>query len=229
MRAYIIIFIFTLLNHESFCCINCNKKVQEGIFDNTFFPNFFIMLSAFIVLSILIFVLTRLATERYQVRIAANPTTRELTAIPLSSAAIILGMGIGGFIDGILLHQILQWHEMLTNKIPANSISNKSINMFWDGIFHSFTLLTSTIGIYLLWRSMNRKDVNHSGYLLIGGMLMGWGLFNLVEGIINHHIFKLHNVYEFSMNPDKWNYGFLLFGIFLLIAGRILMKKGETT
>jgi len=30
-------------------------------------------------------------------------------------AGILLGPGLGGFFDGILLHQVLQWHRMFTN------------------------------------------------------------------------------------------------------------------
>ena len=29
---------------------------------------------------------------------------------------LLLGIGLGGFVDGILLHQILQWHHMLTSE-----------------------------------------------------------------------------------------------------------------
>jgi uncharacterized membrane protein len=29
---------------------------------------------------------------------------------------ILLGIGLGGFVDGIVLHQILQWHHMLTSE-----------------------------------------------------------------------------------------------------------------
>jgi uncharacterized membrane protein len=25
-----------------------------------------------------------------------------------------MGLGLGGFLDGIVLHQVLQWHHMLT-------------------------------------------------------------------------------------------------------------------
>src|SRR4051794_35429080 len=32
----------------------------------------------------------------------------------------ILGVGLGGFVDGILLHQILQWHHMLTSTDTDN-------------------------------------------------------------------------------------------------------------
>jgi uncharacterized membrane protein len=27
---------------------------------------------------------------------------------------LLLGIGLGGFVDGIVAHQILQWHHMLT-------------------------------------------------------------------------------------------------------------------
>jgi uncharacterized membrane protein len=29
---------------------------------------------------------------------------------------LFLGIGLGGFVDGIVLHQILQWHHLLTNE-----------------------------------------------------------------------------------------------------------------
>jgi len=33
----------------------------------------------------------------------------------LVASGIYLGAGLGGFVDGIVLHQILQWHHMLTS------------------------------------------------------------------------------------------------------------------
>ena len=32
-----------------------------------------------------------------------------------TAAGIFLGLGLGGFFDGIVLHQILQWHHMATS------------------------------------------------------------------------------------------------------------------
>jgi len=40
--------------------------------------------------------------------------------IPLIAAGIFLGLGLGGFVDGILLHQILQWHHMLSNVMDCS-------------------------------------------------------------------------------------------------------------
>ena len=41
------------------------------------------------------------------------------------SAGILFGLGLGGFFDGIILHQVLQWHHMLTSDgYPADSLHN---------------------------------------------------------------------------------------------------------
>jgi uncharacterized membrane protein len=39
---------------------------------------------------------------------------REAQDFPVS-AGILLGLGLGGFFDGIIWHQVLQWHHMLTS------------------------------------------------------------------------------------------------------------------
>ena len=54
---------------------------------------------------------------------------------PLVSAATLLGIGLGGFFDGILLHQILQWHNMLSAWIPPVDLTSVKVNMFWDGLW----------------------------------------------------------------------------------------------
>ncbi len=37
---------------------------------------------------------------------------------PLIAAGLFLGLGLGGFVDGIALHQIVQWHHMLSSRVP---------------------------------------------------------------------------------------------------------------
>jgi uncharacterized membrane protein len=66
------------------------------------------------------------------------------------SSGILLGVGVGGFFDGIVFHQLLQWHHMLSNWYPTTSIENIKINMLWDGIFHSTTYLLLAIGLFEL-------------------------------------------------------------------------------
>ena len=76
----------------------------------------------------------------------------------LSLALFLLGLGLGGFVDGIVLHQILQWHHMLTdygtNAFPSPSVRTLEDNTVWDGLFHAGTWIFVLVGVVLLWRSL---------------------------------------------------------------------------
>src|SRR5690606_25295960 len=115
-----------------------------------------------------------------------------LNTKPLVTAGTFMGIGLGGFFDGILFHQILQIHSMLSARLPKTSIANMEINMFWDGLFHTLTYAMTLIGLALLWRAGARRDVPWSGKAFTGALFLGWGLFNFVEGVINHHILHIH-------------------------------------
>lgn len=184
------------------------------------------MLSAFFALGIVVFLLSALASNRYSKRATLNPPQQNLTPVPLLTTAMILGIGLGGFVDGIVLHQILQWHEMLSAKIPPTDYLGKTVNMFWDGVFHAFTLLVTFVGMVMLWKLLQRQDISRSGYLLTGGLLLGWGVFNLAEGVIDHQILKLHNVRELVADKEIWNAGFLGFSILLILGGYLLARQG---
>ena len=113
-----------------------------------------------------------------------------------TAAGILLGLGIGGFFDGIVLHQVLQWHHMLTSAgYPPTSVRNLEINTFWDGLFHTTTYIFVALGLALLWRAPPRTHVRCSGKLLLGTLLIGFGLFNLGEGIIHPHLLRIHHVH----------------------------------
>jgi uncharacterized membrane protein len=87
---------------------------------------------------------------------------------------------MGGFVDGILFHQILQLHNMLSARRPPTTVVNIEVNMVWDGLFHAFTWIVTAVGLVMLFRAGHRKEVPWSGRVLVGSMLAGWGLFNLV-------------------------------------------------
>ncbi|MDB5246453.1 MAG: hypothetical protein JWQ40_847 [Segetibacter sp.] len=210
---------------QTFACVNCNKEIRDAIFDSAFYPNILVILSPFVLLAIVVAIIASISTKRHKARLQANPVPTILSPVPLTAAATVLGIGIGGFIDGIVFHQVLQWHEMLSNKIPATTYLGKSVNMFWDGIFHAFTLLVTITGVVLLWKLLHRKDIDRSGNLLVGGLLFGWGLFNILEGIADHQVLKLHNVREISSNKEAWNLGFLAFSVVLVIIGLLIAKK----
>lgn len=220
-------FIMKTFPFVKLACITCNREVQEALYNTAFLPNLLTMVVGFLILGLIVFILAYFSFKKYKRHSLLFPDKDLLNPVPLSITSIILGIGIGGFIDGILLHQILQWHGMFTNKLPANTVVNKSVNMFWDGIFHSLTLTAVIIGVVSLTRLLNKKDISPSQNLVWGGFFAGWGLFNFVEGIIHHHILEFHNVKELSQNPDIWNYGFLASGIVFMVLGFSIIYNRE--
>ena len=133
---------------------------------------------------------------------------------------------MGGFLDGITLHQILQLHNMLTAVRPKVTLADAEINMFWDGLFHALTWLMTALGLMLLFHAGKQRDVPWSGKTLFGSMVMGWGLFNLVEGIIDHHILGIHHVVE-SMGLSIYDYAFLGSGVLFIIVGWSMIQTGK--
>lgn len=117
------------------------------------------------------------------------------------AAGVLLGLGFGAFFDGIVFHQLL-WHHMLSTWYPMNSIDNIRLNATWDGIFHSLAYLLVLAGLYVIWRRPRRRELLWSNLQLLGGMLLGWGIFNLVEGVIDHQILKIHQVNE-TVPPEQ--------------------------
>lgn len=142
---------------------------------------------------------------------------------PLVAAGVVTGVGLGGFVDGIALHQLLQWHNMLSSKVPPTDLVAMKINMVWDGLFHSLTWTMTVIGLGLLWRAGRRDDVPWLGRVFVGGLLIGWGLFNFVEGLIDHHVLAIHHVHP-GQDELAWDLGFLASGLVLLAVGGLLTR-----
>ncbi|TYL37402.1 DUF2243 domain-containing protein [Natronococcus pandeyae] len=150
------------------------------------------------------------------------------TAKPLVQAGVVLGIGLGGFFDGIVLHQLLQTHHMLSARTDTTDLGQLQLNVLADGLFHVGTLLFTIAGIVLLVRAWRRSDVPPSYRTLVGSVFVGWGSFNLVEGVVNHHLLELHRVW-----PDGpggalvWDVGFLLSGVVFLVGGYVVVRTDE--
>jgi uncharacterized membrane protein len=145
---------------------------------------------------------------------------------PLVAAGILLGTGLGGFVDGIVLHQILQWHNMLSARIPPTDLVDMKVNMLWDGLFHAFTWCMTAVGLGLLWRATQRSDVPRSTPTFVGALLLGWGLFNVIEGVVDHHVLGLHHVHP-GAGELAWDLAFLGFGAALCLAGALSIHAGR--
>jgi uncharacterized membrane protein len=145
--------------------------------------------------------------------------------LSIAPAGLMLGIGLGGVVDGILLHQILQVHAMLSARLPMVSMANMKTNMLADGLFHATSWAATVVGVVLLWRALNRNlDVRPPGLGLAGYMLAGWGWFNLVEGIVNHHLLGLHQVVQ-VLGTSLWDWLFLASGVVLIVVGHAVGRR----
>jgi len=145
---------------------------------------------------------------------------------PIISSGILLGTGLGGFVDGILLHQILQWHNMLSSVRPPIDLVEMKYNMVWDGLFHAFTWTMVCIGVWRLWRAGLDPDVPWSTRTFVGSLFFGWGLFNFVEGLIDHQLLGLHHVHP-GADQLAWDLAFLGLGLVEMFAGGLAIRAGK--
>jgi uncharacterized membrane protein len=142
-------------------------------------------------------------------------------------AGILIGIGMGGFVDGITLHQMAQWHNMLSNIVPPHTMETMRVNMTWDGLFHALTWVITLVGILQLRSAAYTRDPIPSAQAFTGQLILGWGIFNLVEGVIDHQILGIHNVREVP-NYMVYNLTFLAVGgVLFILIGWLLMRAGS--
>jgi uncharacterized membrane protein len=159
---------------------------------------------------------------------AAADSAREAVLRP-RLPGILFGIGLGGFVDGIVLHQILQWHHMLSSegRYPKTTVEGLKDNTLADGLFHAATWIAVAVGIWILWRRTSDRRWAISGRAFVGWMLVGWGLFNVVEGLVDHQILGLHHVREGAGHQTAYDLGFFAFGALLVICGWLLARSEE--
>ena len=82
--------------------------------------------------------------------------------------------------------------------------------------------LAILVGLGLLYsRVVHARGRLWTSRALWGWILVGWGLFNLVEGVIDHHILGIHHVRS-GPNQLWWDLGFLALGAVLVLASAVL-------
>jgi uncharacterized membrane protein len=116
---------------------------------------------------------------------------------------------------------------MLSSRIAPIDLVSMKYNMVWDGLFHALTWIMTVVGLALLWRAGKRADVPWSTPTFAGSLSLGWGLFNVVEGIMNHQILGLHHVHP-GANQLAWDIGFLIFGALLIAGGWMSIHRSRS-
>ena len=158
----------------------------------------------------------------------ATGTTTAGELLPSKASGLLYGIGFGGFVDGIVLHQLLQWHHMLTStgEHPASTVAGLEANTVGDGFFHLGTWLAAVAGMVMALVAWRQGRIAPSWSFHLGLVVAGWGLFNLVEGLVDHQILGVHHVRDDLGAPLAWDLGFLLSGVLLVAVGWAVHRRG---
>lgn len=132
----------------------------------------------------------------------------------LSISGVAAGIGFGGLIDGIVLHQLLQWHHLISAKVTMETLSGLQTNTFWDGVFNLVCLGILMAALFGLHRSLLVRPGGSSARLLTGLVLVGWGLFNVVDQLVFHLALGLHHIRMVS-DYQLYDWGFFAMGLVL--------------
>ena len=134
----------------------------------------------------------------------------------------MLGAGLGMFIDGIVLHQVLQWHHLVSGYESTKSVSGLEKHTFWDGVFHLSAWVVTLVGALLLWRTRSEP-----GPLplraLAGLMLIGWGAFHVVDQLVFHMALGAHHIREVE-NYAVYDWSFFGIGALFALSGWWLVR-----
>ena len=148
---------------------------------------------------------------------------------PRLSPAILLGIGFGGLLDGILFHQILQWHHVLSADgcCPTNTLAGLEDNVLADGVFHLTVLIVTFVGAVGALTAWRDGRLAPPWRAQIGGLLVGWGIFGLIDSA-THLILELHHVRDDIGGPAGWDLGFLFFALAVICTGAALITSARS-
>ncbi|MFZ5718071.1 MAG: DUF2243 domain-containing protein [Pseudomonadota bacterium] len=136
--------------------------------------------------------------------------------------SVALGFALGGFFDGILLHQILQWHHLLS-LVPG--VDDLRLQVLWDGYFHALMYLLAAVALWGLWRAHGSAEAPW-GRRLAGALLTGFGAWHVVDSILSHWVLGIHRIKLDSPNPLLWDIiWFVGFGLIPVAIGWLLLRR----
>jgi uncharacterized membrane protein len=130
-------------------------------------------------------------------------------------AGYLIGLAMGGFLDGILFHQVLQWHHLLS-LVEGSMFRDIRVQIFADGMFHVLMYVIALAGLYLLWRGRRDSAADGADRALLAAFLIGFGGWHIIDAVLFHWILGIHHVRVRSDNPILWDLA--LFAVGLVFA-----------
>lgn len=132
-----------------------------------------------------------------------------------TTAGALVGIGVAAFLDEVVFHQLLRWHHFYDRSTPTAGLVS-------DGLFHIGGWLALVTGL-LLFADLQRRHATVPLRVRAGG-LVGWGGFQLYDGLVQHKLLGLHQIrYDVDLLPYDlaWNVA----GGVALAVGLLLLRR----
>ena len=153
---------------------------------------------------------------------ASGAAGAERSGWGLAAAAFALGFALSGFFDGILLHQILQWHHLL-----SAIEGDLRFQVVADGWFHVAMYAVAAVGLWRLWRARGALGAPGAGRALAAWGLIGFGAWHLVDAVGSHWLLGIHRIRMDAASPLAWDLAWAAaFGAAPLALGLWLRGRG---
>lgn len=139
-------------------------------------------------------------------------------------SGILFGIGLIAFFDEVVFHQLLRWHHFY-------DLATTDIGLISDGLFHAFSWFATIGGLFLFADLRRRQAVQLKKWW--GGVLLGAGVFQLYDGIIQHKLMRIHQIRYVDhvfVYDVIWNVGAIIMivgGVYLIKSSRKKITNGE--
>lgn len=141
----------------------------------------------------------------------------------------LMGFGFGGLFDGVVLHQLLQWHHVVSSRVPPDTLQSLRANILADGLLNAVMTGLLLLGFALAWSArMRGSSLPRSGLFLLGLGVLGWGAFNVYDSLVHHWLLGLHHIREGAHHVEAaYDRGFFALALALLLAGYALVRRAR--
>ncbi|SNR41975.1 DUF2243 domain-containing protein [Blastococcus mobilis] len=130
----------------------------------------------------------------------------------------MLGIAIMAAADEVVFHQLLGWHHFYDRSTP-------DVALLSDGLLQTAYLVLLVAGFFRFADLRRRATLAHRSTW--GGFLLGLGAFQLLDGVVDHKLLRLHQVrYGVDLLPYDlfWNGA----AVVLLLIGAILTWRSRS-
>ena len=128
-------------------------------------------------------------------------------------AGVLIGIGVAGFLDETVFHQLLHWHHFYDR-------STTSAGLVSDGFFHAGSWLSIVAGLFL-FADLQRRGVTVPKRLSAGAFL-GWGGFQVYDGLVQHKLLRLHQI-RYSVDVLPYDVAWNVLGGLGVVVGAVLL------